>query len=156
MLRALVLVVLGALVGLAANGARSNGVKLAGYQEPVQCEGAGAPSVKEISPADAAALCGKSDVLIADTRPENRFAEGHVAGAIHLPCDAGGQVANEAFARLDGARLVIVYGERSEDARPVAETLQRRHATADIRVLEGGFEAWSKGGQACASGMASP
>jgi len=150
LLRAFALVVAGALAGLAFNAVRKERVSLALVQESTQCEGAAAAVL--IDPRETASMCSRADVVIADTRPESRFAEGHVAGALHLPCDARGEVASSAMARLDGARTIVVYGERTEDARPVAETLLRRRPGADVRVLDGGFEAWSRAGLACASG----
>lgn len=153
LLRASVLVTVGGLAGLALNAARKDGVALGGFAPPVECLGEAGPP--PLAGSDAvAALCGRPDVVIADTRSASRFAEGHVAGAIHLPCDAAGSVANDAMARLDAARTVIVYGEGTEDALPVAASLRRRapEAAARVMVLRGGFAAWSQAGQACASG----
>jgi rhodanese-related sulfurtransferase len=154
LLRALALLAVGGAVGLALNAARKDGVPLAAFAPPTECTAeAGPPPLT--GPDAAAALCGRPDVVIADTRPAARYAEGHVASAIHLPCDAAGSVASEAMARLDAARTVIVYGEGTEDALPVAATLRRRLAGGDpsrVMVLRGGFAAWSQAGQACASG----
>ncbi len=150
--RAFAILVAGALAGLAANAVRPGGVRLGGWQEPTQCEGEAAAATAEIAPSEVAAMCARPDVVVADTRPESRYAEGHVAGAIHLPCDARGEVAAEAMARLGAARVVVVYGERTDDARPVARTLLGRRPGSDVRVLAGGFEAWSRQGLACASG----
>jgi rhodanese-related sulfurtransferase len=158
LLRAALLVAVGAGGGLAANAVRPGGLRVGAFEAPAMCdaaEAAGAPL--EIEPAETAQLCGRSDVVVADARPENRFAEGHVAGAIHLPCDATGAVAAEALAKLEGARTVVVYGETTADAQPVAASLRRRAHRADLRVtvLRGGFQAWSAAGQACASGACS-
>jgi rhodanese-related sulfurtransferase len=153
LVRACVLAAAGAALGLAVNAARPGGLRIFAFAPPTMCDGeAAAPG--ELAPDEAAALCGRADVVIADTRPAARYAEGHVANAIHLPCDAGGAVASEAMAHLSAARTVIVYGEDTDDARPVAASLERRlHAGgARVAVLRGGFSAWSRAGQACASG----
>jgi rhodanese-related sulfurtransferase len=154
------LIAVGAGAGLASNALRPGGLRVSAFEAPAVCEAAetaGAPL--EIDPAEAATLCGRPDVVVADARPENRYAEGHVAGAIHLPCDATGAVAAEALAKLEGVRTVVVYGETTADAQPVAASLRRRahHAHPDLRVavLRGGFAAWSSTGQACASGACS-
>jgi len=151
LVRAFALVSAAALVGLAVNGVRSDGVRLAAFEAPASCGSDDSEPPSEIEPADAIRLCGHPEIVIADTRPAGRFAEGHVAGAIHLPCDAAGSVASDALARLDGASTVIVYGESSEDATPVAVSLRRRlhHRVA---VLKGGFATWNQAGLACASG----
>lgn len=155
LLRALLLVVAGASAGLAYNAVRKDGIRFGAFEAPVVCdqaEAAGAPL--EIGPAEVAGLCGRPEVVVADARPANRFAEGHVAGAIHLPCSASGAVASEALSHLDGKKTIVIYGETTEDARPVAASLRRRIHDPALRVavLTGGFQAWSEGGQACASG----
>jgi 3-mercaptopyruvate sulfurtransferase SseA len=151
LVRALVLVAASAAVGLAVNGARKDGVHVAAYAPPASCgaDESGPPEL--IEPADAIRMCGHPEIVIADTRPANRFAEGHVAGAIHLPCDAAGSVASEAMTHLGNATTVIVYGESTEDALPVAESLRRR-VHHRVAVLKGGFAAWNQAGLACASG----
>jgi rhodanese-related sulfurtransferase len=150
--RALLLVLAAAGLGLLGNQLRPNGVALGGFSAPAVCGGESEKAEPvEIDPADAIRMCGHPEIVIADTRPANRFAEGHVAGAIHLPCDAAGSVASDAMHHLEGASTVIVYGESTDDARPVAASLSRRlhHRVA---VLKGGFQAWSQAGLACASG----
>jgi rhodanese-related sulfurtransferase len=152
--RAVVLVVAAAAVGLVANAARPGGVALAAYQPPTQCasgaEAAAGPA--DVAPAEAAAWCGQPDVVIADARSAEAYAEGHVAGAVHLPCAANGSAASEALAKFSGARRIVVYGQSSAEARPVAESLQRRLPKAHVQVLAGGFPAWAGAGLACASG----
>ncbi|HEX4461573.1 MAG TPA: rhodanese-like domain-containing protein [Polyangia bacterium] len=151
--RALSLVAGAAALGLVTNAARPGGVALASFAPPTECtgphEGAGAAR-DDLSPADAAQLCGQPGVVVADARPAGAFAEGHVAGAVHLPCDAGD--AGEALTHFDRAQRIVVYGATSEDARPVADSLRGRHPNARVQVLAGGFAAWSSAGLACASG----
>jgi rhodanese-related sulfurtransferase len=149
--RAAVLVLGAAVLGLGVNAARPRGVALRAVAAPTMCADEGAPP-EELAPDAAAALCGDANAVVADARPEARFAEGHVAGAIHLPCDAAGAVAEGALARLAAARTVVVYGESTEDARAVAHSLKRRLPGARVALLRGGFAAWSQSGQACASG----
>jgi rhodanese-related sulfurtransferase len=153
--RAVALTVASAALGLAVNAARPGGLKFGAFEAPSACdaaEAAGAPL--EIAPDEAARACGATDTVIADARPAGRFAEGHVAGAIHLPCDATGSVAADALARIEGKKTVIVYGETTDDAQPVAASLRRRTHTPGVRitVLRGGFTGWSQAGLACASG----
>jgi rhodanese-related sulfurtransferase len=105
-----------------------------------------------MDPREASFLCGRPGVIFADTRPAARFEEGHVADAVHLPCDATALGAEPAIARLSHAQTVIVYGDSSDDGHSVAQTLRRRGLKADLRVLRGGFAAWEGAGLACASG----
>jgi 3-mercaptopyruvate sulfurtransferase SseA len=150
------LLVIGAAVGLLANALRHDGVPLRGYSPPVSCEGpkAGQPVVEILPPARAVSLCGDRGVLIADARPPSRFAEGHVSGAIHLPCAAPRTEASTVMSRLAEKHTLIVYGDTTAEARPVAEDLRRRVGRSDLKVvvIDGGFPAWNQAGLACQSG----
>jgi rhodanese-related sulfurtransferase len=151
--RASVLVAVAAALGFVVNAARPHGVALASFAAPTQCSGHEAPAAADdVAPVEAAAWCGQPEVVIADARTATAFAEGHVAGAIHLPCDANGQAAVEALAHFERARRIIVYGQSTEDARPVADSLKQRHPNVHVQVLAGGFPAWAGAGLACASG----
>jgi rhodanese-related sulfurtransferase len=156
--RALVLVLIGAGVGLASNAVRSDGVALRGYEAPVTCGASGAPGhappVEVLPPARAVTLCSDAGVLIADARPPAAFAAGHIVDAVHLPCAASGAQASVVVDQLAGVNTLIVYGDTTQEARAVAEDLRRRVVRPDLRVvvLDGGFPAWSQAGLACASG----
>ena len=156
LLRATTLLVVGAGIGLGVNAARPDGVAVRHYRAPVSCEASepGAPAVEVLAPDRAVRLCGDPGVLVADARPPQRFAEGHVADAVHLPCAAPDREASSVVSRLAQKHTLIVYGDSTEEARPVAEDLRRRIGRPDLRVvvLEGGFPAWSKAGLACSSG----
>lgn len=147
----------GGAAGLGANAVRPGGVAIRAFEPPTTCTAeAGGPHapapIVELTPREASSLCGHPGVVFADTRAAARFEEGHVADAIHLPCDASELGAQAAIAHLAQAQTVIVYGDSSDDGRAVAETLRRRGHRGDLRVLRGGFAAWESEGLACASG----
>lgn len=157
--RAALLVALGALASVAVNVTRPDGLAVSSFLAPAACSvgddqpGEG-PEVRLASQREATALCAEPGTLIADVRSARAFAEGHVAGAIHLPCNASERTASAAEHGLSGKRLLLVYGDGTEDALPVSEQMRRRLGRADltIRVLDGGFAAWSAAGLACTSG----
>lgn len=154
LLRAAALLLGGAALGLGINAARPAGVALLGFEPPTSCTAAAeqdAPVV-EMTALAASGLCGHPGTVFADTRTAERFAAGHVADAIHLPCDATASGAEVALKELGHAQTVVVYGESTEEAHEVAETLRRHGQRAEIRVLRGGFAAWEQEGLACASG----
>jgi rhodanese-related sulfurtransferase len=154
LLRTAALLLGSAALGLGINAARPAGVDVLGFEPPTTCTSAAeqdAPVV-EMTPLAAAGLCGQSDAVFADTRTAERYAAGHVADAVHLPCDATARGAEVALKELGHARTVVVYGESTEEAREVAGTLRRRGLEAELRVLRGGFSAWEQEGLACASG----
>lgn len=160
--RALCLLGAGALLGLLVNGVRPDGVRLATFAPPSVCtmtaaagdHAPGPAPVEALPPRDAAGLCGDPSTLIADVRPAAEFAQGHVTGAIHLPCTASGQAASAAVELVAGRQTLIVYGAGTDDARRVADELRQRIRRRDLRivVVSGGFGAWNQAGLACSSG----
>ncbi len=157
--RAVLLLALGAGLGLGVNALRSDGIALATFAAPLTCSADSqttdiAPAVELLSQAQAATLCADPGTQIADARPASAYAEGHVAGAFHLPCSASERTAASAVSGLSTTKLLLVYGERTDDAQAVAEELRRRLGAKGprIAVLEGGFAAWRDAGFACASG----
>jgi rhodanese-related sulfurtransferase len=158
--RALCLLLAGSALGLAVNAARPDGVRFSKFAPPTTC-GAGevvaapaAPPVEVLPPSAAAVACSDAQTLLADVRPAEEFAQGHVTGALHLPCASSDSAASAAASRLAGRHTLVVYGDGTEDAGLVAEELRRRAGRADLRivVIEGGFAAWSRAGLACSSG----
>lgn len=159
--RTVCLVLAGSALGLAVNAARPDGVRFAAFAPPTTCGAgeataiaAGAAPVEVLPPSSAQSVCGDPQTLVADVRPPAEFAEGHVAGAIHLPCASTGSAASAAVDRLAGHHTLVVYGDGTEDAKLVADELRRRGGRPDLRVvvIEGGFAAWSRAGLACSSG----
>jgi rhodanese-related sulfurtransferase len=149
------LLLAGALAGLGINAGRAAPLALRGFEPQVVCSAGaeeGAPPIAQVSAAAASSMCAHEGVVFADTRSAAEYAEGHVANAIHLPCDASKSGADSAIERLGPARTIIVYGTSTDDGHEVAETLRTRGLRGDLRVLEGGFAAWEKQGLACASG----
>ena len=107
--RAFCLVVAASALGYAVNAARPDGVRIARFAPPTTC-GAGegvattAPAVEVLTPDAASSLCGDAQTLLADVRRADDFAEGHVTGALHLPCAAidGGLRNLDGFVRVSG------------------------------------------------------
>lgn len=163
--RAACLLGVGTAMGIAVNAARADGVPLRRFAAPSTCPAqvapaaaasapAGATAVEVLTPSEAATLCRDPAAVIADVRSPGSFAEGHVAGALHLPCAAAGDAVRAAVALLAGRSTLIVYGEDTADALTVAEELRRRAGRPDLRiaVIDGGFARWSAAGLACSSG----
>jgi rhodanese-related sulfurtransferase len=140
-------------VGLIGSAVRTGGLPRA-HTSQASCE---APAVEPsvLAPAEAARICATAGALIADARDDAAFAAGHIAGALHLPCDTRGEIAGGALAHLADRPLVLVYGRDTADALVVARSIAQRLPAAGgprVYVLEGGFAAWESAGLACASG----
>jgi rhodanese-related sulfurtransferase len=151
----------GVLLGFAVNQVHPHGVRFASFAAPSTCSApsahtgtAAAPAVEVLSLTQVSGLCGDPRALVADARGAQRFAEGHITGAIHLPCASSGVAASAALDQLAGKETLVVYGDGTDDAMPVAEELRRRSDRPELRVavLAGGFAAWSQAGLACSSG----
>src|SRR5688572_7008595 len=124
--RALVVAGAGVVAGLATNALRADGLPLERFATATSCVAPAVSPVQRLPPVEAFRLCGDQGVLVADARPAQRYAAGHVAGAIHLPCAASGLEADQALAALRGKHTVVVYGDSTDEAGPVAEDLRRR------------------------------
>jgi len=152
--RALVLAAGSALLGLGTAALRPGGLRLSRPAPAASCE---APAVEPslLAPAEAAQLCASERALIADARSSSDFAGGHIAGAVHLPCDATGALSGPAFQHLEDRSLVLVYGTTTDEAMAVARSIARHLPAAGapkVYALSGGFSAWERAGLACASG----
>jgi rhodanese-related sulfurtransferase len=145
----------GVLLGVVVNGVRPDGLKPRTFAVATTCT-SGAPStgIQVLPPVQAIRLCGDPGVLVADVRSADRFAAGHVAGAIHLPCAASGDAASGALARVAAAHTVVIYGDTTDEATPVAQSLRARLPRRDtaLVVIAGGFGEWDRAGLACSSG----
>lgn len=161
--RAAALVAVGSALGFGLNAGRRDRVHLRAFTGVTSCSvgpgpGAGgaaaAPAATVLAPTEAMRLCGDPGVLVADVRAPERFAAGHVTGAVHLPCATSGPAASRALVGLEGKHTLIVYGDSTAEAVPVVESLRQRLPDPAIRVivLDGGFSAWDRAGLACSSG----
>jgi 3-mercaptopyruvate sulfurtransferase SseA len=159
--RVAALLAAGGALGLLVNLVHPHAVRLTSFAAPTSCVAPAAhagvaapPSVEILSLAQVASLCGDPRALVADARSAERFADGHVTGAIHLSCASSRGAASAALDQLAGKETLVVYGDATEDAVPVAEEMRRRGDRPGLRVavLGGGFPAWSQAGMACSSG----
>jgi rhodanese-related sulfurtransferase len=154
--RAAALVAFGSALGFAVNAGRKDGVHPGSFAVATSCSASGtaAAPATVLAPTEAMRLCGDPGVLVADVRAPERFAAGHVTGAVHLPCATSGPEASRALSGVAGKHTLIVYGDSTEEALPVVESLRPRLPDPGLRVivLEGGFSAWDRAGLACSSG----
>lgn len=159
--QALILALVGGLVGLGVNGIRTEGLPL---DRPVlaqaetdvfacQVPDDAIPGV--VAPVDldgALDLFGRGAAFV-DARGPAAFAEGHVAGAWHLEPAGACQEADALMGRLLSAPAVVVYGRAGAPAaaRTLAAELAGR-GVADVRVMEAGFAPWLADGRPAMSG----
>lgn len=87
----------------------------------------------------------RADSVLLDVRSPGEFASVHIEGSLNLPLDLLHKHLGEALERIEGPVAVIcAQGVRSEEAgRALSEA-----GAPDVRILEGGIQAWeSRGGE---------
>lgn len=153
--RAAAILGVGASVGLTVNALRHSRVRLEAYAPPTVCSGTVMPQeIRVLPPAMAARLCGDARTLVADVRSGAAFTQGHVAGAVHIPCSGSRADVEHVRRRLESKDALVVYGDSEEQARQVASDLAARinRPELSISIIAGGWRAWFDAGMACASG----
>ncbi|MEM8982184.1 MAG: rhodanese-like domain-containing protein [Pseudomonadota bacterium] len=99
-----------------------------------------ARALVDLSSTDVVRLMNGNGQVI-DTRSEDAFAKGHLAGARHIPA-ADVSADNEKFKRLTDKPVIIVCDNGMASSK-LAGTL-RKQGLADIFSLQGGLEAWQR------------
>lgn len=85
----------------------------------------------------------RSDVILLDVRSPGEFASVHIEGSHNLPLDLLQEHVGDVVQRVQGPLAVIcAQGVRSEQA---GRSLSRAGAP-DVRVLDGGIQAWEADG----------
>lgn len=93
--------------------------------------------VPQVDPAGLAALLARDAVTLIDVRNGDEWAEGHIAGAVHIPL---GRL-EERLDEVDTSRPVVVQCRTGSRSSIAASLLQAR-GVADVRNLAGGIVAW--------------
>lgn len=100
--------------------------------------------LKQAQYAEVKAMRAKGDTVLIDLRSPQKFAAGHIPGAINTPPQD--MVANDA--RLAEARNIIVYAENNTDplSHWPAKKL-RGLGYSNVFDYDGGVEDWQKNGE---------
>ncbi|MEZ4385546.1 MAG: rhodanese-like domain-containing protein [Nannocystaceae bacterium] len=102
------------------------------------------PSLPGIAAADAVAMVGQPGVTFVDARGGDRYAAGHIPGALCLPAaDAAALVAQQTLP-IPPDDLVIAYCEspREGEAQALGRLLREHLGCQEVRVLRGGYDGW--------------
>jgi len=119
----------------------------------------------------ASALQGASKPLVIDVRPAEAFAEGHIAGAVHLdlwglslvdtdpaPLKAFMWIVDHLFnlRGVDASTPIVVYDDQSGIRAARAFWFLEYFGHAHVQVLDGGFGAWVAAGLPVTRDAAAP
>lgn len=96
-------------------------------------------------------LLASDEAVVLEVLPEKYFVDGHLPGAVHVAPDELEKAAREF--PPDETRTVVTYcaGPSCSNSRETAGQL-RRLGYRDVRVFEGGKEAWIDAGLALEEG----
>ena len=94
---------------------------------------------RQLSHEEAEQLMAEREIIIADVRDYDSFAENHIAGAIHLSMPAMQEFCETA----NKEQPILVYCYHGISSQSVAQHLVEQ-GFAEIYSLQGGFEAWKE------------
>lgn len=94
----------------------------------------------DVAPGDAVRLINNGATVV-DIRPADRYAAGHIIGALNIPADELAARADEISRKKD--RPVLVCCETGGGAVRAVTTLHKANYTAVVR-LRGGMVAWER------------
>ena len=106
------------------------------------------PAIGWIRPTELAAILrtatGAAGIVIIDARPLERFAAGHVPGAIQVPEAPWESAVRTLTARWQPELRWVVYcdGEACPAAERLAERMSDELGFTQVAVLRGGWQAW--------------
>ena len=106
--------------------------------------------IEELLPPDAKREIDGGDVVLIDVRDPERYAAGHLQGALNVPSGESARAAHdgvyaeaveEAGANPDD-RVIVVCGEGNRSAR-AADALRNQHGFTNVASIIGGSRLWS-------------
>ena len=144
-LRSLLIVLLGAAIGLGVNAVRPTGLPWV-YVPKKELTIAGV-KVPLVSEKEAARFLNDPETVFVDTRKEEDYREKHVRSAIFLPPDD----IDERFMMVQGlmpedSRIILYcYGPECEMAEKVVQFLAK-NGYKKMMIMTAGFRAWEEAG----------
>jgi rhodanese-related sulfurtransferase len=107
--------------------------------------------IEELMPPDAKRELDGGDRVLIDVRDPERYAAGHLQGALNVPSGESARDAHDAAypeaVREAGAspddRVILVCGEGNRSAR-TADALRTEHGFTNVASIIGGSKLWSE------------
>jgi rhodanese-related sulfurtransferase len=106
--------------------------------------------IEELLPPAAQEEIDGGDVVLIDVRDPERYAAGHLHGAVNVPSGESGRDAHDAsyVEAVENAgagpddRIILVCGEGNRSAR-TADALRNEHGFTSVSSIIGGSKLWS-------------
>jgi len=144
-LRSLLIVVVGAAIGLGVNTVRPTGLPWVYVpKEELLVAGVKVPFVNE---KEAARFMGDAETVFVDTRPEEDYRQGHVKAAVFLPADDVEErfITAQGLIPEDSRVILYCFGPDCDMAERVAQFLAKT-GYKNMMIMTAGFRAWEKAG----------
>lgn len=90
----------------------------------------------------------KSKILLVDGRSESAYHKGHIPGAVNIPYIQRDYFSRQLLSDVARETPIIVYcsGKNCNTSVELAKFLSQKFGFIHVRVFEGGWEEWVKGG----------
>lgn len=139
------LIALAAIIGIATNTWRNDGIPLVGDWSVGARFSDTAGESLAISLEHAVEGFESGLVLFLDARPQSQYLEGHIRGALNLPLHEVDQYFVEMADRLSGSEMIITYcdGERCDLSHELALFLKEM-GYDNVHVLVNGWTVWQQ------------
>jgi rhodanese-related sulfurtransferase len=120
-------------------------------------DAAGEPVVPRISVGDVAAGLGRPGMTVVDARAGDAFTQGHIPGALHVPAFGAENLLQSESLPIPPEDLVVVYcdGDAAELSDYLGSLLRAQVGCREVRVIEGGWDAWLDAGAPVEGDLAS-
>ncbi len=139
----LVLVAVGAVVGIGYNALSPKGIPLkGGTKARLAQEGA-----RMVDLAEVRYYLKEPGTLLVDARSPEEFELGHIPGAVNLPADQFKPYFPKVEARLRKAKLIIVYcsgGSCGMSEELASELIKAGFGDNEVAVFSGGLPGWMR------------
>ncbi len=142
-----VILVLAVAVALSVNHLRPGRLPLVADWSPEAQLVTGSGESLAISIEEAEMLFFTGEAVFLDARPRDRYAEGHIEGAVNLPWEEFDQVQEEVLAELPPDARLIAYcdGEGCASSKELALSLLVK-GYGQVKVLVNGWSVWQQRG----------
>lgn len=105
------------------------------------------PGIRFIALQEAEDLYSRGEAVFMDSRSQEEFDAGHIAGALNIPLQENKSGLNSRLLPYPSDRTLVVYCEGGDCQTSIAlAKLFQTQGFRDIRVFSGGFAEWSASG----------
>jgi rhodanese-related sulfurtransferase len=104
--------------------------------------------IEEVLPPDAAGEVESGELAIVDTREPEKFAQGHIPGAVSVPAGENGVDSHSEefaakFAEATEGKPALLYCNTGNRSSRATDALTNEHGVEGVRSLIGGAKIWN-------------